>query len=265
MTTLAELDGLVKRYGDATVVDCLRLTVPEGAVFGLLGPNGAGKTTSIKVLLGLARASAGHVELLGEVPGSPGFPAALRQVGSLIEGPALFARASARDNLRIEAAARRLAAPDARIDEMLELVGLAHRADSPAGSFSLGMRQRLGLAIALLASPRLVVLDEPTNGLDPAGIVEIRELIRELPARGTTVLVSSHLLAEVQLMCDRAAILHHGRRGDGRPGRAAGEPRGLHHRGCDRAADAQHGWRRDGGASLCSGPRQRAGGDPVRG
>ncbi len=211
MTALARFDALTKRYGSATVVDGLTLTVPEGSVIGLLGPNGAGKTTSIKMLLGLAKASSGTVELLGHAPGSAGFPGAVRQVGALIEGPALFARASARDNMRIEAAARGIRHADARIAELLELVGLTGAASKDAGQFSLGMKQRLGLALALLPQPRLVVLDEPTNGLDPAGIVEIRELIKRLPERGTTVLVSSHLLAEVQLMCHRAAIIHHGR------------------------------------------------------
>jgi ABC-2 type transport system ATP-binding protein len=208
---LATYEGLVKRYGETTAVDGLSLTVPAGSVSGLLGPNGAGKTTAIRVLLGLARADAGSTTLLGEQPHSPGFAGAVRQVGTLIEGPAIFGRASARQNMRIEASARLLADAGGQIDELLALVGLSSRADTRAGSFSLGMKQRLGLALALLGRPRLVVLDEPTNGLDPAGIVEVRELIKALPERGTTVLVSSHLLAEVELMCDRATIVHRGR------------------------------------------------------
>jgi ABC-2 type transport system ATP-binding protein len=149
--------------------------------------------------------------LLGARPGTPAFAVAVRQVGTLIEGPALYGRATARQNMRIEADALGLRNASAEIDELLDLVGLSARADTKAKSFSLGMKQRLGLALALLGRPRLVVLDEPTNGLDPAGIVEIRELIKQLPERGTTVLVSSHLLSEVQLMCDRAAILQRGK------------------------------------------------------
>ncbi|MGD9695225.1 MAG: ATP-binding cassette domain-containing protein [Thermoleophilia bacterium] len=211
MTSLAEFHDLGKRYGSAAVVAGLSFDVPEGAVTGLLGPNGAGKTTSIRMLLGLARPTSGSVTLLGARPGSPGFASAVRQVGALIEGPALYARATARDNMRIEAAARGIERADGQIEELLRFVGLADAARRRAGTFSLGMKQRLGLAQTLLGRPRLVVLDEPTNGLDPAGIVEIRELIRGLPERGTAVLVSSHLLAEVQLMCDRAVIIDRGR------------------------------------------------------
>jgi ABC-type multidrug transport system ATPase subunit len=210
-THLATFDGLVKRYGDTTAVEGLSLEVPEGTVCGLLGPNGAGKTTAIRVLLGLAKPSAGSTTLLGEHPGSPGFAAAVRKVGTLIEGPAIYARATPRQNMEIEASARRLRDPGRQIDELLALVGLSARADTRAGNFSLGMKQRLGLDIALLGRPRLVVLDEPTNGLDPAGIVEIRVLFKELPARGTSVLVCSHLLAEVELMCHRATIIRRGR------------------------------------------------------
>jgi ABC-2 type transport system ATP-binding protein len=210
-THLATFDGLVKRYADTVAVEGLSLAVPEGTVCGLLGPNGAGKTTAIRVLLGLAKPSAGSTTLLGERPGSPGFTAAVRQVGTLIEGPAVYARATPRQNMQIEASARKLRNVGGQIDELLALVGLTERADTRTGAFSLGMKQRLGLALALLGGPRLVVLDEPTNGLDPAGIVEIRELIKRLPGRGTTVLVCSHLLAEVELMCDRATIIRHGR------------------------------------------------------
>jgi len=210
-THLATFDGLVKRYGQTTAVEGLSLAVPEGTVCGLLGPNGAGKTTAIRVLLGLATPSAGSTTLLGEHPGSPGFAAAVRQVGTLVEGPAIYARASARQNMQIEASARDIADAGRQTDELLALVGLSARADTRTGAFSLGMKQRLGLALALLGGPRLVVLDEPTNGLDPAGIVEIRELIKQLPGRGTTVLVCSHLLAEVELMCDRATIIRRGR------------------------------------------------------
>lgn len=211
MTALATFDGLTKSYKTGTAVDDLTFEVPEGQVCGLLGPNGAGKTTAIRVLLGLAQPTAGTATLLGTTPGDRRFGDAVRQVGTLIEGPALYARATARQNLLIEADAIGIDRPKGQIDDLLRLVGLYDRADTRCGSFSLGMRQRLALAVSLMGNPRLVVLDEPTNGLDPAGIVEIRELIKGLPERGTTVLVSSHLLAEIQLMCDRAAILQHGR------------------------------------------------------
>jgi ABC-2 type transport system ATP-binding protein len=210
-THLATFDGLVKRYGDVTAVEGLSLSVPEGTVCGLLGPNGAGKTTAIRCLLGLATPSDGRTTLLGEHPGSPGFKDAVRKVGTLIEGPAIYARATPRQNMQIEASARKLRDAGRQIDELLALVGLSARADTRSGAFSLGMKQRLGLALSLLGGPRLVVLDEPTNGLDPAGIVEIRELIKELPSRGTSVLVCSHLLAEVELMCHRATIIRRGR------------------------------------------------------
>ena len=211
MTSLATFQNVDKRYGAKKVVDGLTFDIPEGAVTGLLGPNGAGKTTCIRMLLGLAGVSGGDVTLLGIRPGAPDFVSAVRQVGALIEGPALYARASARDNMRIEVAARGVDASERHIDELLDFVGLADHAGSRAGTFSRGMKQRLGLALALVGSPRMVVLDEPTNGLDPAGIVEVRKLIARLPERGTSVLVSSHLLSEVQLMCDSAIIIHRGR------------------------------------------------------
>ncbi|MGH2899333.1 MAG: ABC transporter ATP-binding protein, partial [Solirubrobacteraceae bacterium] len=206
-----ECRGLTKRYGRRVAVDDLTLRVPEGAICGLLGPNGAGKTTAIRMLLGLARPTAGSGLLLGSSAGDPGFAEVMRGVGAMVEGPALYLNAGARSNLAIRAAALGISPRDGQLDEILAFVGLADRARGRVRGFSLGMRQRLGLGLALLGHPRLVILDEPTNGLDPAGIVEIRELIAALPARGTTVLVSSHLLAEVQLMCDRVAIIDHGR------------------------------------------------------
>lgn len=211
MTALVTFDGLTKRYSSGVAVDDLTFEVAEGQVCGLLGPNGAGKTTAIRVLLGLAEPTSGSTTLLGVSPGEKDFGDAVRKVGTLIEGPALFARATARQNMQIEADAIGLDKSRARIDDLLEVVDLHDRADTKCGSFSLGMKQRLGLAISLMGDPRLVVLDEPTNGLDPAGIVEIRRLIEKLPEGGTTVLVSSHLLAEIQLMCDQAAILQNGR------------------------------------------------------
>jgi ABC-type multidrug transport system ATPase subunit len=211
MTALAAYEGLVKRFGDIVAVEGLTFEVPEGTVFGLLGPNGAGKTTAIRVLLGLAAPTSGSTWLLGAQPGTAAFTSAVRSAGSLIEGPALYTHATARQNMQIEASALGLRESSSEIGDLLALVGLSERADTRTGTFSLGMKQRLGLALALLGRPLLVVLDEPTNGLDPAGIVEIRELIKRLPERGTSALVSSHLLGEVQLMCDRAAIVDRGR------------------------------------------------------
>ena len=211
MSALVTCEGLVKRFGRVAAVDGLSFEVPEGSVFGLLGPNGAGKTTAIRVLLGLAEPTAGTTSLLGARPRTPQFTSAVRSVGALIEGPALYSRATARQNMRIESVALGLGEGEGEVDDLLGLVGLSERADTRAGGFSLGMKQRLGLALALLGRPRLVVLDEPTNGLDPGGIVEVRQLIKRLPERGTTALVSSHLLAEVELMCDSAAIIDHGR------------------------------------------------------
>ncbi|MCB0869550.1 MAG: ABC transporter ATP-binding protein [Solirubrobacterales bacterium] len=208
---LIRLDGVTKRFGSTVALDGLSLQVPDGTVCGLLGPNGSGKTTAIRILLGLTGANSGSASLLGVAPGNPGFVTAAQQTGALIEGPALYGRATARQNMEIQAATLGMRNPDAEIRDLLELVGLTDRADSKSRGFSLGMKQRLGLAIALLGNPRLVILDEPTNGLDPSGIVEIREIIKRLPERGVTVLVSSHLLSEVQLMCDRATIINKGR------------------------------------------------------
>lgn len=208
---LIRLEGVSKRFGRQVALDDLSLEVPEGSVCGLLGPNGSGKTTAIRVLLGLAASDSGTIELLGSGPGKDGFRSAVRQTGSLIEGPALYSRATARQNMEIQAATLGIGDAEVQIEQLIELVGLTDRADTDARGFSLGMKQRLGLALALLGTPRLVILDEPTNGLDPSGIAEIRELIKQLPQHGITVLVSSHLLAEVQLMCDRATIIKNGR------------------------------------------------------
>ncbi len=210
MTVLAGFEGVQKSFGGTVALRGLSFSVPEGSVCGLLGPNGSGKTTAIRVLLGLTRADAGSSSLLGVPTGGRGFASAIRQTGALVEGPALYQRATARRNMKIEAAALGVRRASGEIDALLELVGLSERADSKAGGFSMGMKQRLGLAMALLGRPRLVILDEPTNGLDPSGIVEIRRLIARLPERGVTVLVSSHLLSEVELMCDRATIINRG-------------------------------------------------------
>ena len=209
--SIIEVDGLTKRYGSTVAVDALSFDVPPGEVIGLLGPNGAGKTTAMKMLLGLVRPSAGRVRVLGAEHGTPAFAEEIRRVGALIESPALYERLSARQNLELQARALGLPSVRGRIDELLELVDLADRAGHRAGTSSLGMKQRLGIAVAMVGRPELVILDEPANGLDPAGIVDIRRLLRRLPDMGTTVLVSSHQLSEVQQACDRLLILAAGR------------------------------------------------------
>ncbi|HEX9258124.1 MAG TPA: ATP-binding cassette domain-containing protein [Acidimicrobiales bacterium] len=212
MTAVIEIEGLRKEYrrrkGRRTVaVDGLDLSVPEGGVFGFLGPNGSGKTTTIRCLLGLVRPSAGRAALLGH--GADSLAAALRHVGAIVETPAMFPSLSGRQNLALLGAIDGIG--PRRVADVLERVGLAERADDHAGKYSLGMRQRLGLAAALLKDPALLVLDEPVNGLDPAGIREIRELLRGLGNEGRTVFLSSHLLSEVEQTCDRVAIISKGR------------------------------------------------------
>lgn len=192
-------------------VDSLSFDVPAGQVIGLLGPNGAGKTTAMKMLVGLVKPTSGNAEVLGSSLGSASFAHAIKRVGALIESPAIYLRLSARQNLELQARALSIEADRSRIDELLELVDLTDRSGDHAGKYSLGMKQRLGIAIAMLGSPELVILDEPANGLDPAGIVEIRKLLRRLPEMGTTVLVSSHQLAEVQQACDSLVVLANGK------------------------------------------------------
>jgi len=208
-----EVEGLRKEYvrlrGARTLaVAGLDMEVPEGGVFGFLGPNGAGKTTTIRCLLGLVRPTRGRVRLMGAaVPG--GLAGVIGGVGSIVEAPALFPRFSGRRNLEILARISSIG-PKA-IDAVLARVGLADRQGDLVKTYSLGMKQRLGIAAALLKDPALLILDEPANGLDPAGIVEVRELIRTLGAEGRTVFVSSHILSEVQQVADRVAILTRGR------------------------------------------------------
>ena len=189
-------------------VDGLDLAVPQGGVFGFLGPNGSGKTTTIRCLVGLVRPSDGSTRLLG-IDSQKGLAAVIRRVGSIVEAPALFPGFSGRRNL--ELLARIDGIGRATVQERLELVGLADRADDRVKTYSLGMRQRLGIAAALLRDPEVLILDEPANGLDPAGIKEVRDLVRRLGAEGRTVFVSSHILSEVRQMCDRVAILARGR------------------------------------------------------
>lgn len=208
-----ETQGLTKRFGQQLAVDGLDLAVPRGAIFGFLGPNGSGKTTTIRMLLGLAAASAGSVRLLGmEMPGR--FQDVLPQVGALVEGPAFYPFLSGTANLhRLDAATRHTAPATrkARVNQALERVGLGHAAGKRVHAYSLGMKQRLGIANALLSPRELLVLDEPTNGLDPQGTREVRNLVRSLAADGTTVFVSSHLLAEVEQICTHAAVMSAGR------------------------------------------------------
>jgi ABC-type multidrug transport system ATPase subunit len=208
----ARTRGLRKVYRSTVAVDQVDLDVPEGAVLGMLGPNGSGKTTTIRMLLGLVRPTEGEVELLGHrIPEAAG--RALPDVGALVEGPGFHPFLSGKENLvRLAAAEPRLAVPEIpkAVGEALERVGLTGAAHRRYRGYSLGMKQRLGLAAALLVPRRMVILDEPTNGLDPAGTREIRKIISELHADGVTVLVSSHLLAEVEATCTHVAVLHAG-------------------------------------------------------
>jgi ABC-2 type transport system ATP-binding protein len=204
-----ETTGLTKRFGTRTVVDHVDLHVPRGSAFGYLGPNGAGKTTTIRMLLGLTAANDGEMRLLGRaVPAERS--TVLVRVGAIVEEPKFLDYLTGRENLRIIAAVRE---PEAhgRIDGVLERVGLRDRADDRVGRYSTGMRQRLGVARCLLADPDLLILDEPANGLDPAGIQEFRLMVRALVDEGRTVMLSSHLLDEVEKVCDTVAIVDRGR------------------------------------------------------
>jgi ABC-2 type transport system ATP-binding protein len=199
-------DELTKRYGRHTAVDAVSLTVRHGEIYGFLGPNGAGKTTTLRMLVGLVRPTRGSARVLG---GRPGDPSVLRRVGALIEGPGFYPYLSGRDNLRVLAAYNRLT--DAAVEQALEQVDLGARGGDAYKAYSLGMKQRLGVAAALLGEPDLLILDEPTNGLDPSGMAEMRELVRRLADQGRTVLLSSHLLGEVQQICDRVGVIDNGR------------------------------------------------------
>jgi ABC-type multidrug transport system ATPase subunit len=213
VTAAIVTEGLTKRYGRLVAVDDLHLEVHEGDLFGFLGPNGSGKTTTVRMVLGLVFATSGRIELLGR-PMPRAARAVLGSVGSLVEGPAFYPHLSGRANLAVLDQAGPGGARlnrRRRIGEALERVGLADVGRRPVKAYSSGMRQRLGLAAALLRSPRLLVLDEPTNGLDPQGMREIRDLLVELVDGGVTVFLSSHLLAEVEMICSRAAIVHQGR------------------------------------------------------
>ena len=206
---IIETHDLCKQYGNALRVAHLDLDVPEGSVYGFLGPNGAGKSTTLKMILGLVRPTAGSIRVLGKSMDSKNRLAVLRQVGSLIESPSYYGHLTGEENLRIVQTLRGV--PEKNIREVLQIVRLDGQRGKKVAHYSLGMKQRLGLAAALLGFPRLLILDEPTNGLDPAGIQEMRELICDLPGRfGMTVVVSSHLLSEIDQMADHVAIIREG-------------------------------------------------------
>ncbi|MFY9782637.1 MAG: ABC transporter ATP-binding protein [Acidimicrobiales bacterium] len=204
-----ETQGLIKRFGTSAAVDGVDLKVPRGSAFGYLGPNGAGKTTLIRVLLGLTHADGGSMSLLG-YPVPRHRDRALVRVGAIVDEPRFHGHLSGRQNLQILAAARE---PEARtrIDASLERVGLTQRANDRVSKYSMGMRQRLGVASCLLGDPELLILDEPMNGLDPAGMQDMREMIRSFVAEGRTVVLSSHLLDEIERTCDAVAIVDHGK------------------------------------------------------
>ncbi|HEX3784172.1 MAG TPA: ATP-binding cassette domain-containing protein [Pseudonocardiaceae bacterium] len=203
---LIETHGLTKRYDEHLAVDQLELTVRRGEIYGFLGPNGAGKTTTLRILLGLVRPTSGTVRVLDAEPGDPH---ALARIGMLVESAAFYPYLSGRDNLRTFARYGKV--PDTRVEEVLAIVSLTDRGGDKFATYSLGMKQRLGLACALLKDPELLILDEPTNGLDPAGITDMRRLIRKLGRDGHTVVLSSHLLGEVQQICDRVGMIARGR------------------------------------------------------
>jgi ABC-2 type transport system ATP-binding protein len=201
-----ETRALTKRYGDAIVaVDGLELHVRRGEVYGFLGPNGAGKTTTLRILLGLVRPTSGQAVVLGASPGSPD---GLARIGALVEAPAFYPYLSGRDNLRVLAGYARVG--EDRVAAVLGEVGLTARAADRSATYSLGMKQRLGVAAALLKDPELLILDEPTNGLDPGGMAEMREFIRSLGDGGRTVVLSSHLMGEIEQVSDRVGVIRDG-------------------------------------------------------
>ena len=200
-----ETKQLTKRYGTRLAVDAVNMTVRRGEVYGFLGPNGAGKTTTLRMALGLIDPTSGSATVLGRPAGTP---EVIGRVGALIEGPGFYPYLSGRDNLRVMARYRRL--PPRVIEEALERVGLSDRARDKFKTYSLGMKQRLGVASALMGEPEMIVLDEPTNGLDPAGMADMRRLIVGLARSGHTVVLSSHLLAEVEEICDRVGVISAG-------------------------------------------------------
>lgn len=206
---IIQTHDLCKQYGSALRVSHLNLNVPEGSIYGFLGPNGAGKSTTLKMILGLVRPTAGSIRILGKDMDNSNRLSVLRQVGSLIESPSYYGHLTGEENLRIVQTLRGI--PEKNIREVLQIVRLDGQREKKVAHYSLGMKQRLGLAAALLGYPKLLILDEPTNGLDPAGIQEMRELICDLPGRfGMTVVVSSHLLSEIDQMANHVAIIREG-------------------------------------------------------
>lgn len=202
--TVLEIRGLTKRYGSITAVNNLNLEIPRGTIYGILGPNGSGKTTTLGMCLTTIRPTAGTFSWFGEAPSHQ----VLKRIGAILEGPLFYPYLSGEQNLKVVAKIKEV--PNSRIPEVLEVVGLKERATSPFKTYSLGMKQRLAIAAALLANPEVLILDEPTNGLDPQGIAEIRQLIRQIGEGETTVLLASHLLDEVEKVCDHVAVLKKG-------------------------------------------------------
>jgi ABC-type multidrug transport system ATPase subunit len=205
-TTIVETHSLTKRYGSGVLaVDSVDMSVRRGEVYGFLGPNGAGKTTTLRMLVGLIRPTSGAATVAGHAPGSP---AGLKTIGALIESPGFYPYLSGRENLRVVADLASVS--QKRVDEVLDMVELASRAGRKFGTYSTGMKQRLGVAAALLKDPELLILDEPTNGLDPQGMAEMRKLIKDIGQGDRTVLLSSHLLGEVEQICDRVGVISNG-------------------------------------------------------
>ncbi|TMD87407.1 MAG: ABC transporter ATP-binding protein [Chloroflexi bacterium] len=205
-TTIVETHSLTKRYGSGVLaVNSVDMSVRRGEVYGFLGPNGAGKTTTLRMLVGLIRPTSGTATVAGHAPGSP---AGLKRIGALIESPGFYPYLSGRENLRV--VADMASVSQKRVDEVLDIVELASRAGRKFGTYSTGMKQRLGVAAALLKDPDLLILDEPTNGLDPQGMAEMRKLIKDIGQGDRTVLLSSHLLGEVEAICDRVGVISNG-------------------------------------------------------
>ena len=204
MDTILKTTSLCKNFRGQMAVNNVALNIQRNSIYGLLGPNGAGKSTTLKMITGILKPTSGSIEF----DGHPWQRSDLKQIGALIETPPLYGNLTAYENLKVRTTM--LGLPDKRIDEVLHIVRMTDTGKKRAGQFSLGMKQRLGIAIALLNSPRLLILDEPTNGLDPVGIEELRELIRSFPAKGITVILSSHILSEVQQIADHVGIIADG-------------------------------------------------------
>ncbi|EMB91369.1 lantibiotic protection ABC transporter ATP-binding protein [Streptococcus mutans] len=204
MDYMLETKNLTKQFGKQTAVNQLNLKVERRSIYGLLGPNGSGKSTTLKMITGMLRKTSGHIL----IDGHDWSRKDLENIGALIESPPLYENLTARENLKVRTLM--LGLPDSRIDEVLKIVDLTNTGKKRAGQFSMGMKQRLGIAIALLNSPQLLILDEPTNGLDPIGIQELRNLIRSFPTQGITVIISSHILSEIQMTADHIGIISNG-------------------------------------------------------